>query len=118
MKTTRIEIDLPVVIYEELKLIAEASSWPFERVLIQTIKSGMPPTLQKVPEVFHKELLALNGLEDKDLLRIAEGNWPEPEKKDAAYKKADFEVLRRTYALSLLRWRGHPVPGPYETLLK
>jgi hypothetical protein len=31
-----------------------------------------------------------------------------------AQVKADFDVLRRTYALRLLRWRGHSIP---ETMI-
>jgi len=43
------------------------------------------------------------------LMRIADGNWPEPKNQTELHRKADFISLRRTYALSLLKWRGHPI---------
>ena len=59
------------------------------------------------------DLLKLNGLGDKDLMKVADGDWPVPEM-DERHEKADFLTLRRTYAMSVLRWRGHPVPNLYE----
>ena len=117
MKTKRIQVELPLGFYEDLREIAEASSWPLEKVVLQCIKTGMPPTLHKVPEAFHEELMGLNGLNDRDLLRVVEGNWPSAGKENEQQRKANFDVLRRTYALSLLRWRGHPIPAPYEALI-
>lgn len=114
MKATKVTVELPSHIYEDLQRVADASSWSLEEVVVQTIKSGMPPLLSKVPEAFHAELLALNALGDADLMRVADGNWPDPPKQDLMHQKADFVTLRRTYALSLLRWRGHPVPSAYD----
>ncbi len=117
MKTKKVTVEIPENIYEDLQRIAEASTWTIDEVVLQTIKVGLPPSLGKVPEAFHNELLTLNSLSDKDLMRIADGNWPEPEKQDAMHEKADFAMLRRTYALSVLRWRGHPVPGAYDAFI-
>lgn len=117
MKTRKVQVELPLSFYEALKEIAEASSWSLERVLLQCVKTGMPPTLHKVPEAFHNELIGLNRLNDRDLLRVVEGTWPAAGKENELQRKADFDILRRTYALSLLRWRGHPIPAPYEALI-
>lgn len=113
MKTKKVEVALPLSIYDDLQQIADASSWSLEKVIVQTIKSGMPPSLGKVPADFHTELIELNGLSDQELMRIVEGE-PPATALDEQRKKADFVALRRTYALSLLKWRGHPVPMPYE----
>ncbi|HSO28204.1 MAG TPA: hypothetical protein VLS48_09055 [Anaerolineales bacterium] len=115
MKSKKVTVEIPEHIYDDLQRIAQASTWSLEEVLLQTIKGGLPPSLSKVPEAFHEELLALNALSDIDLMRVADGNWPEPEKLDTVHQKADFVMLRRTYALSLLRWRGHPVPSAYDS---
>jgi len=117
MKIRKVQVELPQSVYEDLKEIAEASSWSLEKVLLQCIKTGMPPTLRKVPEGFHDELIGLNRLNDRDLLRVVEGGRPAAGKENELQRKADFGVLRRTYALSLLRWRGHPIPAPYEALI-
>lgn len=118
MTTKKVQVELPLSIYEQLTEIAGAAAKPLADVIVQCIRGGMPPTLHKVPEAFHQELLALNRLDDKQLLQISEGALPTRSKLDDLHKKADFETLRRIYALSLLRWRGHPVPTPYETLMK
>ncbi len=113
--TKKITIELSIGEYEQLAEIAEASSSTIENVVAQCVRCGMPPTLNFVPEEFHEDLLALNKLDDKFLLRIVEGTLPIRGKLDEFQRKADFPALRRTYALSLLRWRGHPVPIPYES---
>jgi hypothetical protein len=103
--------------HSHLQQIADASTKPLEEVVLQCLKNGLPPSLHKVPAAFHDELIGLNRLDDRTLLRIVEGEWPAAERQDEAHKKADFATLRRTYALSLLRWRGHPVPIPYDTFI-
>jgi hypothetical protein len=116
MEVKKVEIELPLDIYLQLEQVAEASEWPMEHVLMQVVKSGLPPTLSKVPEDFQADLLELNKLTDQDLLRVVEGDLPGG-KLDERRKKAGFDTLRRTYALSLLRWRGHPVPKMYEAFI-
>jgi len=116
MSEKKVEINMPMDIYANLQQIAEASGWPFEEVVLQAIRTGSPPNLSKVPADFQPDLLALNKLSDQDLLKVVEGDLPGP-KMDERRKKADFATLHRTYALSLLRWRGHPVPTMYEALI-
>lgn len=116
MKTVKVEVNIPLHDYDCLSEVAEAAGWPLEKVVIQSIRYGMPPSLNKVPEPFHDELLALNRLDDRSLLRVVEGD-AKPPKMSSVQKQADFQTLWRTYALSLLRWRGHPVPKVYEALI-
>ncbi|MCB8943676.1 MAG: hypothetical protein H6658_07965 [Ardenticatenaceae bacterium] len=114
----KIEIDLPNSIYSQLKAIADSSSWSFDEVILQTIRNGLPPLLGKVPHAFHQELLALNGLTDRDLWGVVEGKiTSSTDMTDEEYRRADFDLLRRTYALSVLKWRGHPIPEPYDALI-
>jgi hypothetical protein len=105
----KITLELSTTDYNLLKDIADACKWPIEEVAMQCLKSGMPPSLSKVPADFHDELLSLNALSDQDLMKVADGKWATPKKEDELHKKANFIALRRTYALSLLRWRGHPI---------
>jgi hypothetical protein len=114
MNQIKIELELPESLYSELQHIADSSDWPLNKVLVQTIRAGMPPTLSKVPQEFHDELLVLNKLTDQELLKLAESPWDEAGDRSAMHKRADFKALQRTYAWSLLRWRGHPVPTPFE----
>lgn len=109
MKTHKITVDLSEADYSLLKEMADASKWSMEEVVVRCIQAGMPPTLSKVPASFHADLVSLNSLGDKDLMKVADGKWPEPAEQTDLHRKANFTALRRTYALSLLRWRGHPI---------
>ena len=113
MSKKRVTIELSGHQYEELQDFADAAGLSLVEVILQTIQAGMPPSLSKVPESFHAELLSLNKLRDRDLLLIVEGKMPPKGPQDEEHRKADFDALRRTYALKLLRWRGHPIPSPY-----
>ena len=114
----KIEIELPNSIYSQLKAIADSSSWSFDEVILQTVRNGLPPLSGKVPHAFHQELLELNQLTDRDLWRVVEGKLPSPANTaKEEYRLADFDLLRRTYALSVLKWRGHPIPEPYDALI-
>lgn len=113
MDTVTVQVEIEEDIYAELQQMAEASTWSMNDVLAQTIKSGLPPSLSKVPAAFQAELLALNSLGDKNLMDVADGVGLDLDSLNEAQKKADFATLRRTYAMSVLRWRGHPVPNLY-----
>jgi len=118
MNEVTVEVSLPQSTYEQLRQVADASSWTMEDVLLRTIRSGMPPILDKVPEEFHGKLLALNELDDQELWRIVIGESPLEEEMSSRQRKADFPTLRRSYAFALLKWRGHPVPLPYEIFME
>ena len=94
MKKKSVQVEVPLSIHELLQDIAQSSGWSFEEVLLQTIKSGLPPSLGKVPEDFHEGLLLLNSLGDRDLLRVVEGELPGSVPKGP--KSADFKLLRQT----------------------
>jgi hypothetical protein len=117
MKTKTVKVELSLGEYEELSEIAAASNWSLEKVVKQCLRCGMPPTLSKVPDEFHTELIALNGLDDQALFKVIEGKMLVDENLDQQRKKANFAALRQAYAHSLLRWRGHPVISPYEAMI-
>lgn len=118
MKEVTVEVTLPESTYEELQQVADASSWTLAEVVRRTIRSGMPPVLEKVPDAFHPKLLALNAMDDQELWQIVVGESPLEEPLDSQQQKADFPTLRRSYAFALLKWRGHPVPLPYEIFME
>ena len=118
MDANKIQLELPPDLYKTLREVADASGWPFEEVVLQSIRTGSPPTLNKVPEDFHADLISLNALADRDLLRVVEGDMPGTAELSEKRRKADFNTLRRTYALTILKWRGHPVSKAYEALIE
>lgn len=116
-KEYSVKISLPTNIYEPLQQIAAATGTPLEQVVVQTIKGGMPPSLRKVPEQFHDELLGLNKMGDTELWNIIQTRAaPHDDEEGSVYETADFPMLRRAYAFSLLKWRGHPMPSPHEIM--
>jgi hypothetical protein len=115
MADKAVTIQLPDSIYVALHEVAGASGWSLEEVVLQCIRSGMPPLLSKIPDNFHAELLALNKLDDRALLKVVEGGKEFNDSAEA--RKADLATMRRVYAYALLRWRGHPLPEPGELLL-
>lgn len=116
MKTKKVSVEIEEADYKTLEAIAKACDMKIGAVVAQCVKSGMPPSLAKVPESFHQELIDMNGLGDLELLGIVEGSAPK-KKLTEAQKKADFDILQKTYALRLLRWRGHSIPLPYENMI-
>ncbi len=117
MTTKKITIELPENLLAELQEVARAAGMPLQKVILQSIRTGMPPSLSKVPAAFHPELLSLNKMSDRDLIRVMEGELMPAAADDEQHRKADFLSLRRIYAMSLLKWRGHPIPLPYESLV-
>ena len=113
-----LEVSLPEDIYLQLEQVADASGWTLEEVLLRTIKNGRPPLLDKVPVAFHDELLSLNRMDDDALWRVVMGELPFEGHLSTQQKQADFPTLRRSYAFALLKWRGHPVPLPYEIFME
>lgn len=118
MKEYRLSLALPVNIYEPLKQIADVTGASLDEVILQTLKGGMPPSLRKVPEQFHAELLALNKRDDVGLWDVIQAKDAQPAREGTVYETADFPMLRRAYAFSLLKWRGHPMPSPHEMMLE
>ena len=122
MKKQSFTIDIPSRLLSQLTEIAEASGQDLNDVVVQTIKGGMPPSLRQVPDKFHGDLLSLNALGDLELWDIIANPQQEKARKSEAEEKesADFEVfgsLKKAYAISLLKWRGHPVPSPSEMMI-
>ena len=122
MKKQSYTIDIPERLLNQLSEIAEASGQDLNDVIVQTIKGGMPPSLRQVPNKFHGDLLSLNALGDLELWDIVAKPEQEKVRQETSEEKesADFEIfgsLKRAYAISLLKWRGHPVPSPSELLL-
>ena len=122
MKKQSYTLDIPERLFNQLNEIAEASGKDLNEVMIQTLKGGMPPSLRQVPNKFHGDLLSLNALGDLELWEIVSAPKKAFMRKNKTEKKeeTDYEMfgsLKKAYAFSLLKWRGHPVPSPSEFLI-
>lgn len=131
-----INLELPPALYQRLVEIAEASQQPLTDIVIQSIQTGLPPSLEHVPDRFRDDLKALNQLSDDILWDVADrdlaeakaalyeqllvknqqGRLTEDEQQtlDTLREEADLLMLRRAYAAALLKWRGHRIPTPTD----
>jgi hypothetical protein len=133
MTTLTVTLQLPEEIHSRLERVAEATHQALETVVFQTIQGNLPPSIEDVPPEMRDELSALQNASDETLWVIAseslpKGQWRRHQKllrKNAArgLKQAEQDelmqlrgqtdrlVMRRSYALALLKWRGHTLPA-------
>ena len=132
MTVPGITLELPPALYQRLIEVAEASHQSLNDVVLQSIQTGLPPSLEHVPERFRADLVALNQLNDDVLWDVAaldladdkaalyeelldknqQGQLEASEQAllDTLREEADLFMLRRAYAYALLKWRGHRIP--------
>ena len=132
MTSQTITLYLPDHLYRRLREAANASQQPLDHVVLQSIRVGLPPSLDRVPERFRVDLQTLDRLSDEMLWQMArsdleddkaslyetllERNWrgklsqEDQARLDTLREEADLLMLRRSYAYALLKWRGHHIP--------
>ena len=133
MTVQTINLQLPDAIYQRLQRMADATNQPIEEVLIQTICGNLPPSLDDLTPEFRGIVADLQHLNDDALWAIAKdalpsGPWRRHQHllnklqhdtltADEQQELADLRtatdrfVLRRSYALALLKWHGHTLPA-------
>ena len=133
MTVQPLHIQLPETIYQRLQRVAEVTNQPLEAVVIQTIRGNLPPSLDDLRPEWREVVADLPPLSDEDLWTIAwepvpssqwrrhqrllhkgqEDTLTEAEHTELTVLRAatDQYVTRRSYALALLKWRGHTLPA-------
>jgi hypothetical protein len=103
-----------------------------EELVRQALEAGVPPLPENLPAPMRDDLIALEGLSDEALWQAAQGRLGEAkaqrqsellEKNSGGTitdderqtladlrNEADQLMLRKAYALVLLKWRGHRLP--------
>lgn len=132
MTTQQVTIELPEPVFRQLTRIAQATQQSVEALAAQSIVSNLPPSVENAPLELQPELLKMQNLSIEELLAIAHA-LVEPtqhqrhielleKNKDSLLAPeeqqeltnlrlaADFLMLRKAYAWSILRWRGHRLP--------
>ena len=132
MTTQQVTIELPEPIFRRLVRIAEATHQPVEALVMQSAIGNLPPFIENAPTEMQPELLTMQTLDKEELQAIAsaqvepgdhqrhvnllkknEEDLLTAEERDeltALRLAADRLMLRKAYAWSLLRWRGHRIP--------
>jgi hypothetical protein len=134
MATPTITLKLPKDIHQRLQSMAQATHTPLEEVVFQSIQGNLPPSVDDLPAEMRGELAALQNATDESLWVIAneappKNQWrrhqqllrnnrsrglkpAERDELNTLRQAADRLVLRRSYALALLKWRGHTLSTP------
>jgi hypothetical protein len=132
MTTQRITIELPESIFHRFVQIAEATQQPLEDLIAQSVVSNLPPSAENAPLEMRAELMEMQTLSVDELLAIAQTQaepiqhehhvqfleknqagalLPEEQKELTNLRQtADRLMLRKAYAWSVLRWKGHRIP--------
>jgi hypothetical protein len=132
MTTQRITIELPEAIFHRFVQIAEATQQPLEDLIAQSVVSNLPPSAENAPLELRAELMEMQMLSVDELLAIAQtqadaiqhehhvqlleknqaGLMSPEEQNELANLRlmADRLMLRKAYAWSVLRWKGHRLP--------
>lgn len=140
MTTQSVTLQLPEPVFRYLQQMAVATERPLEQVVRQSVEGNLPPSVASMPPEMQLELLALQALSVEELLSVASQQIPSMvqarhlelldknsagsitpvEQAELAELRlaADRTMLRKAYAWSVLRWRGHAVPPLNELPLE
>ena len=132
----RVTIDLPDMIFRQLMRVAEATHQPVETLVAQSVISNLPPSVDNAAPELQPELLNLQTLSTEELRVIAQAQVEpaqhqrhtellarheaqsltaaEQQELSSLRQAADYLMLRKAYAWSLLRWRGQRLPALAE----
>ena len=124
-------VELPEDIYERVERTAKGLKQPVQQALMKIVEAGLP-SLSKVPPEYQPELEALEAMSDEKLWEIARSEMAavqqdrldhllqknqaedlsetEQQDLDRLHAEANRLMLQKSYAYTLLKWRGHQVP--------
>jgi hypothetical protein len=128
-----VNIELPEEIYRRFQDMATVTQRSLEEVIVQTIRGNLPPMLDDLPPEQRDLVADLQHLSDEALWVVA--REPLPEQRWRRHQRllrraetsaltnserteltelrqaTDRFVIRRSYALALLKWRGYTIPA-------
>jgi hypothetical protein len=124
-------LELPDDIYERVRRAANGMNQPVESAIVNIVRAATP-SLEKIPDEYRADLEAMEDLRDKELWSILRsrpalatqrrqerllnknqgGELTERERRALGELRADGDrqMLRRSYAALLLKYRGHRTP--------
>ncbi len=134
MITQSVTVELSPTMFQRLQQAADTMHRSVEEVIEQTIQGNLPPALTDVPPALQQEAETLQRADRATLWQIAQEQVPaeqwdrheallnrnqsgelsdiERDELSRLRQQADVFVLRRSYALALLKWRGYALQVP------
>jgi hypothetical protein len=124
-----LKVELPDSVMQRLESLAATTNQPLDAILMQTIRGNLPPSLEDVPVEYRDDLGELLRLSSDDLYAVAsvspdprrwrrhesllhkhaENTLPPIERQELDQLRMEMDrlVYRRSFAMALLKWRGH-----------
>ena len=128
MTTQSITLHLSDPVYRYLQQVATITKRPLEQLVRQSVEGNLPPSVENAPQELQDELLAMQSLSPTQLMSIADSQLPQSQQErylllleqnsaggisiegcaemEALRLAADRLMVRKGYALAVLRWRG------------
>lgn len=132
MALETVTMKLPRALYRRLERLAATTHQSLDAVLLQTIRGNLPPALDDAPPHLRNELALLLNLSDDDLWAVtrstltlqstrrhkrlleknSSGTLTEREQEELERLRGETDrwLLRKSFALALLKWRGYTLP--------
>ena len=133
MTVHSVVLELPDELFRRIERVAKGLNQPMTQVLMKIVENSLP-SLDKTPEEYRAELEAMETWTDEDLWRVSREGMPsdlqqelsdllrknehgplypaEEARLDFLHGQANRLMLRKSYALTLLKWRGNKVQTP------
>ena len=131
MISQSLTLQVPEHIYRRLQRVAQTTRQPMEAVAYQSLQGNLPPLIEDIPDEWRGDLIEFDQLDDDALWKISQepfakeqwthhqdllerhqdGVLTDDERSELTRLRtaADRFVFRRSYALALLKWRGHAI---------
>ncbi len=132
MTTQSITLHLSDPVYRYLQQVVTITKRPLEQLVRLSVEGNLPPSVENAPQELQDELLAMQSLPPTQLTSIANSQLPQSQQErylslleqnsaggistedsaemEALRLAADRLMVRKGYALAVLRWRGHSIP--------
>lgn len=134
MMTQSVTVELSPSLFQRLQQAADTMHRSVEEIIEQSLQGNLPPALTDVPPALQQETEALQRADRETLWQIAQEQVPvqqwerheellnlnqsgeisDRERDELSHlrQQTDIFVLRRSYVLALLKWRGYALPVP------
>ena len=133
MTAHSVVLELPETLFRRIERAAKGLNQSMPQALVKIVENSLP-SLDKVPQQYRAELEAMETWTDEDLWRVSREGMPsdlqqelsdllrknergpldpaEETRLDFLHGEANRLMLRESYALTLLKWRGNKVQTP------
>ncbi len=95
MTAHSVTVDVPEILFRRIERTAKGLNQPMSQALLKIVESNLPSLDNEL--LWRNKAGALNSAEQARL--------------DELHHESDRFMLRKSYALALLKWRGNQVPA-------